>query len=180
VTETLYRPRTVRGGSTLLEEDLVKPSSPVQSTDAYGFLAADHRHVHIELRPRTQRRSGHDLWWLDEVEERLKTLFALPANWNSRGARPFTAQAVRSGLVVLANVMSREALLPTIVPTVRGGLQLEWHAGGIDLEIRVDHSGGVEVAFEDTKDETEWDEPLSDFSVVRYAIAALTARQTLR
>jgi hypothetical protein len=179
MTETLYRPPTSRGASTLLEEDMVTPSSPVQSTDAYGFLAADHRHVRIEFRPRTRWGPSHELglWWLKDVADRLQTLIALPANWNSRGARRVTVQAVRTSLVVLLNVMANDSRLPTIVPTVRGGLQLEWHAGGINLEIEIDHTGGdVEVAFEDMRNEIEWDEPLTDFSVVRDAIATLSAR----
>lgn len=183
MTEALYRPQASRGASTLLEEDLVTPSSPVQSTDAYGFLAADHRQVRIEFRSRTKWPLSHDLdlWWLKDVVDRLQALITLPANWNSRGARPVTAQAIRTALVVLANVMSSDSRLPAIVPTVRGGLQLEWHAGEIDLEVEVDHSGGgVEVAFEDMRRGIEWDEPLTDFSVVRDAVTTLTARHTRR
>lgn len=157
------------------------PSSPVQSTDAYGFLGADSRQVRIEFRPHGHGRwaQGHDidLWWLEAVGDRLQTLVDLPANWNSRGARRVTAQAVRTALAVLVNVMAADSRMPTIVPTVRGGLQLEWHGEGIDLEIEIDHpGGGAEVAFEDAETEIEFDEPLTDFSVVRDALATLTAR----
>jgi hypothetical protein len=167
----------------LVEEDLFMPSSPVQSTDAYGFLAADSRKVRIEFHPHGQGTQSHDidLWWLKEVGDRLQTLVALPANWNSHGARRVTVQAVRTALVVLVNVMAANSRMPTIVPTVRGGLQLEWHGGGIDLEIEVDHTGGgAEVAFEDTETEIELDEPLTDFAVIREAMATLTARYPQR
>jgi hypothetical protein len=51
---------------------------------------------------------------------------------------------------------------PWIVPTFRGGLQCEWHADGIDLEIDIDPNGSVDVLFMDSIEQKEWDGSLTE------------------
>jgi hypothetical protein len=44
-----------------------------------------------------------------------------------------------------------------VVPTARGGIQLEWHTRGIDLEIELAVPEGIHVLYEDAAGEEEWE-----------------------
>ena len=46
---------------------------------------------------------------------------------------------------------------PSIVPTVRGGLQLEWHQTQIDLEVEITPHGTIHLAYENFAEGREWE-----------------------
>jgi hypothetical protein len=81
-------------------------------------------------------------------------------------------------LTVLQHVMRRGAPTPQIVPSSSGGVQVEWHESGIDLELHVAAPYKCELWFEDHR---SGDEPVStelsgDFSVLQTAIRTLSLR----
>ena len=43
---------------------------------------------------------------------------------------------------------------PAVVPTVKGGVQLEWHANGLDLEIEISPDSGGSIFYEHEKGDT--------------------------
>jgi hypothetical protein len=95
-------------------------------------------------------KSGGDVWsstgaprWVEEVVERIDRLGDLEDDWDGAGATPASAEAVRTALVVLAETMAPDSVAPHFVPTPDGGLQLEWHCVGVDLEIYVEADGRV-------------------------------------
>ncbi len=49
--------------------------------------------------------------------------------------------AANRSLALLANVMSPDSVPPILVPRFAGGIQMEWHLNGVDLEIYVDADG---------------------------------------
>ncbi len=55
--------------------------------------------------------------------------------------------------------MRKNTIAPTVVPTVHGGIQLEWHTRGIDLEIEVSPEGRCDVYCQE--DNTEWEDDLN-------------------
>lgn len=59
----------------------------------------------------------------------LADLRKLGPNWNSYGALPPTERALK-----IAETMTTNA--PWICPTNDGGVQIEWHCNGFDIEIR--------------------------------------------
>ena len=69
------------------------------------------------------------------LELELERLAALPPGWDSYGAKEITPLAI-DGCRAFANSMS-------IVPTSEGGIQLEWHALGVDLEIEIAPDGTI-------------------------------------
>jgi hypothetical protein len=89
--------------------------------------------------------------WLPEAEEALRKLLSLPQNWNSYGALPIQPQNVQSAIQLLEKLVRSDTPRPIVTPTVRGGVQLEWHTRGIDLEIEIDPPGHYQVLFEDPK-----------------------------
>jgi hypothetical protein len=76
--------------------------------------------------------------WLRSIEKRVNTLLNLPENWDSYGAPRISAECVMAAFsLVLSNVV-HETPAPQFVPTSRGGIQVEWHIGGVDLELVFD------------------------------------------
>ena len=88
--------------------------------------------------------------WLGRVVDRLGHITRLPANWDSYGARPIAVAAIKSALELLGEIMSDDLPSPDIVPTVSGGIQIEWHIVGIDLELEVSAEGKRAIFFEDS------------------------------
>jgi hypothetical protein len=133
-------------------------SAGTMNPEAYivGFVAP-HIRVPVQRQPE----------WLMLYAARLQELIAAGVaapGWNGHGARPLQREAVELGLRVLASLyQGAEARpFPWIVPTFRGGLQCEWHQGGVDLEIDIDPNGSVEVVFTDNVEQKEWDGSLTE------------------
>lgn len=73
--------------------------------------------------------------WINSVVQRIDHLLGLPDNWDREGALPLQYEIAMDALSFLLERVYHETPAPQIVPTVTGGLQLEWHTGGCDLEI---------------------------------------------
>lgn len=100
-------------------------------------------------------------WWLDHVLERLVGLLELPHNWDSYGASTVGREEVERALGILASTMTEGTPIPSIVPTSRGSVQLEWHLGGVDLEVESLEEETVAVSFEDLRSGEEWESELA-------------------
>lgn len=70
--------------------------------------------------------------------EEIIGLLRLPPGWNSYAAKPVGLQNAIAAVRLLAQVLEAESPAPIVVPTVRGGIQLEWHTKGINIEVYVD------------------------------------------
>jgi hypothetical protein len=116
--------------------------------------------------------------WQPVVLDRIERLLKLRQGWDSYAAVPIAHDAGMFALVVLNNVMGPRTPTPTIVPTSTGGLQLEWHEKGIDLEVRVLGPYRCDFVVEDSRGEIESSEDAlsDDFSVLVGPLEALTAR----
>ena len=64
-------------------------------------------------------------------------LLGLPAGWNSYSAKPIEPRNVKRAIELLAELLGPETPPPIVVATVRGGIQLEWHTNGIDIEVYI-------------------------------------------
>ena len=84
--------------------------------------------------------------WLYQVLDRLKHLSLLGENWDSYNGQSPSDESIFGALVVISRVLSPESRVPAIVPLSEGGIQIEWHGDGEELEIHV-HSDGRISAF---------------------------------
>src|SRR4051812_32442305 len=75
--------------------------------------------------------------WLSETAAALQQLLCLPQNWNSYGAQPIRPEIVHAAVELLRETVTPNVPPPVVVPTIQGGVQLEWHLRGIDLEIEL-------------------------------------------
>jgi hypothetical protein len=94
--------------------------------------------------------------WLNDVGERVAELSTLPPGWDGHRGRPIDHAALRSATGFLTRMAPWVRVPPSIVPTSRGGVVLEWHRGGVDLEILFPEKGEPEISFE-AADGTEFE-----------------------
>lgn len=75
-------------------------------------------------------------WVRPTVEELVRIMQLLP-NWDAYGAQPVQSVLVGRAVEILSRVMEENSPPPSIVPLGDGGLQMEWHLMGQDVEIVV-------------------------------------------
>lgn len=93
---------------------------------------------------------------LTPVIQRAAELALLPRGWNSYDASPVSGTALHRTLEFLLEYVASGVDHPAVVPTVRGGLQLEWHDNGVDVEVEMTPEGSVSFFAEDgTTGETD-------------------------
>ena len=112
--------------------------------------------------------------WLLPLLRALDEIGSLPENWNSYGAKPVAVEAAVATLRLMAVMMTDATPLPAFVPTQSGGIQLEWHVRGIDLEIDVRPTRRLFASFEDHRTREEWEaEITSDLRRLRDVLPRL-------
>lgn len=86
---------------------------------------------------------------LMRVVNKLNELLKLPPDWDSYGARPPEPNAAVSALGLIERILASGESAPRIVPTVDGGIQLEWHADRKYLEVIAHADKTLSAYFED-------------------------------
>ncbi len=100
--------------------------------------------------------------WIRALAHRVSEAVASNQNWDSYGAAPTTQSAAIQAFLFLARNVGEGKPLPSIVPTNRGWMQVEWHRLGRDLEIRFSGEAAVDVFYEDEVSGESYDDaPLS-------------------
>jgi hypothetical protein len=76
--------------------------------------------------------------WFDPLMQGFADLFTLQHNWDSYGAGPIDQRVIHDAMNLIDGLLEPTSPAPRVVPLSSGGLQLEWHRQGIDLEIVFD------------------------------------------
>jgi hypothetical protein len=114
--------------------------------------------------------------WLSPSVDKLSQLLTLAPNWDSYGAQALDPQHALAALCLLGRVMHNDSPPPSVVPTSRGSVQLEWHTNGVDLEISVLAPNEFHVQYESA--EESWERNLiSDLSLLRSVISQFSTVQ---
>lgn len=116
-------------------------------------------------------------WWGGALQ-RISYLLRLPSNWDAYGASAIKPQTAYAAVQILQQISRPGVPPPSIVPTIRGNLQFEWHAYGIDLEFEVISATKISVSFEDHVSGLEWEKDL-DYNLLQLAevVKQLVERQ---
>jgi hypothetical protein len=153
-------PRTGAGGipamTTLWEEALAPSRPPEPSTNlpsvcvvAAGFSAL------ISTTADPPRPPA----WLYAVIRRLEQVLSLPADWDTYGASAVRPHEAFRVLDFLSRVMDWDTPAPAVVPTHDGGIQLEWHRAGLDVEVLFSGSDEDGLYVLDLRTREEWEGP---------------------
>jgi hypothetical protein len=124
---------------------------------------------HYELGPEEK--------WQICVLEKLIEFTNLPQGWDGYGAHPFKWDAGMFALTVLSRIMLPRTPAPQVVPSPMGGVQIEWHLAGVDLEFHVAAPYDCELWFEDHRTGKMVSTPVTDdLSGLQDAVRTLSAR----
>ena len=93
--------------------------------------------------------------------EQVIELLQLPRGWNSHGAEPVSEAAFKQTVEFLTTYLVEDVAGPVLVPTVRGGVQLEWHRQGVDIEVEVSPGGSVSWCADDRRTGEEFEAVLA-------------------
>jgi len=93
--------------------------------------------------------------WLNPTIANLLRLLSLPRDWNSDNPRRIEPKSIEKILALLLTILDSDSTPPAVVPTTRGGVQVEWHQNGIDLEIEALSSGKLEFFVSGPKGDKE-------------------------
>jgi hypothetical protein len=117
--------------------------------------------------------------WQIEIQGQLLKYVKMPKGWDSYGAPPIGWDTGMFALSVLNDIMRTRTPIPQVVPSAAGGIQLEWHQKGVDLELHITGPYRCELWFQDhwqpNKDLISL-ELTDDFSALLKPIELLTTR----
>lgn len=95
--------------------------------------------------------------WFEDALQKMAELLSLEENWDSYGAPRIDSCIVESVAQLLSALTKSWVPKPWICPTVRGGVQIEWHTNGIDIEIEYLSPTKVSVLSDGPLGEEEWE-----------------------
>ncbi len=171
-------PATVTDESALLSSAGLRARAPEAPDITLSSRSAYRR----ELRGKAHRlevAAGEPVpSWLDESLQKLQEILELEDNWDSYGAPRVGIKRVQAALEVLLEITPTLAPTPSLVPTADGGVQIEWHRDGIDLEIEVVSHLRTVVYFADLQTGEEWEDDLDDqkIHVIRQRLGRMPAQ----
>jgi hypothetical protein len=114
--------------------------------------------------------------WQEEVSRRLIQLLNLPQGWDGYSAEPISEAMAAFVTNVLNSTMSEGTPSPDIVPASGGGVQIEWHTGGVDIELFIPrpNEACLTVGYMDGREPFEGD-LTTDFSILGEVLEPLAA-----
>lgn len=95
-------------------------------------------------------------WW-NLIQNKMGKFICLPENWDGHGGRPTRFQCAYFAMHILEVTCSPTTPEPSIVPCANGGLQIEWHINGYDIEIYVEKPNKI-YAWRGTLEDEEGEE----------------------
>lgn len=97
--------------------------------------------------------------WVDRFFGRIRPLFDLEEGWNGPRTMPLSVDAVSSAYGFVTALMQKfhQLPLPSVVPLNSGGLQIEWHRGGMDVEVEFEPDSDPALYVHDLLTGQEWE-----------------------
>lgn len=146
-------------GAFLTERAVSAPTFPGPAIQRALLTGVPSRTYDVKLAQLTMRIevTGEAPDWLSPTIQTMQHLSRLPANWSSYGSCRVEDRAIIGAAEVLRDVLESNSLAPTVAPTLQGGVQLEWHRNGADVEIELSPRGVVcDVYVYDRQTDRTW------------------------
>jgi hypothetical protein len=128
----------------------------------------------------SQTSIPRELGWAGDsrsiLAERISEIAALVDNWDSYGAVPTNPLALRRAQLVAERMLTLPLPAPRLFPVPDGGVQLEWSAGPVELELEIQPGGHVVFVCDDTQSNQRIDGELpANQGLLRLAFARIAA-----
>lgn len=81
----------------------------------------------------------------EAVAARFEELAALDPDWDTYGSKPVDPDALRESQAFVERLLQQPIPVPSILPVPDGGVQLEWSAGAVELELEFEPGASVAV-----------------------------------
>lgn len=105
------------------------------------------------------------------LDSRLDELTSLTGNWDGEGAQSVDRAALRLAGAVITQALRAGLPEPEIFPVPDGGVQIEWQAGPVELELEIEAGGRVGVFVCDDKQATQQIDGQIPEDLSRFALA---------
>jgi hypothetical protein len=145
--------------------DSMAPAGALLFRDVYLSPATGYW-VGVRLNPRPT--------WLDRVLLRVQELATLPPGWDGQRAHIIDHRSLTKAWGFASSLAPHVQVAPSMVPTVSGGVALEWHRGRTDIEVEFSPSGETTVALEEEAGES-FEGPLDQW-IGQFVIAVTNLR----
>jgi hypothetical protein len=74
--------------------------------------------------------------WIRSIVNRIDYLLTLSEGWDGPGSGALDFECAMEAISFMLSTAAHETPAPQLIPTSDSGVQIEWHMGGIDLEVR--------------------------------------------
>jgi hypothetical protein len=120
-----------------------------------------------------------ELAWLGDTVKGLGNTLSLSRGWDTYDGAPVSARSVQRALAFLVGFLEPSSPTPAVVPLSDGGVQMEWHRGGLDIELTFSPREAAELYVRDLETGDEWEGDATPELVeqVRPLLARLRAAQ---
>ena len=130
--------------------------------------------LEIKLPARTwQKLTKAD--WFDPTRRAMASLPWDTDEWTVGGTRT-QRTAVSSMLAILVKLLDSRTPPPSVVPTWKGGVQVEWHRNNVDFEIEADPEGEIDYFYSGPHEEREG-RALDDLDQLAKYVQAITVSE---
>jgi len=94
--------------------------------------------------------------------EGVVDLLGLQAGWNSYSAKPIEPRNAIRAVQLLFELLGSVTPQPIVVPTPRGGIQLEWHTQGVNIEVYINSPTDISFFAEQLGSSESTEQPLAN------------------
>ena len=159
---------TTVGGGTASERSLIRDILQSVAEKAVQGRGVDFTFQAVPLEETDGSRG-----WLEFVANEIAALPWYETNLPDGRTSPQPRAAVNL-ITLLAIALESDTIAPSSVNTTwAGGVAVEWHLGGVDLEIACQPDGTAEFSFEDDKGEEQEGQIAGDLSPISQFVERL-------
>lgn len=142
--------------SRQMRKPLPRQSPRVQDYSVSGAQVTSFDEAFRQSRIEIIYPADSDLNLLNTIAKSINELLSLEPDWDSYGGLPTSEAAARKAIKIVSGFVAQSARLPAIVPVNDGGVQLEWHNNGWDVEIEVHPDGAVSTFIDNGSISNTW------------------------
>ncbi len=113
-------------------------------------------------RPLTSPAPSHDIEWLADIKEEMRSYSKLAPDWDSYGGEPVQEDIVETAVQVARIMAICGFSRPEVCPESSGGVLLEWQQSDRALTVDLDGIEGFSFSYE-SPGEPEWEGGFEDF-----------------